>query len=126
MDDRESSRDGLRETAGRVRVAGREGDEVRPFRPPGPLDGHDPAGWSAFRVHLVPGLLEDAIPYDRVPDRILLDERAKALPIRDGVRGRGPAMPEAGERLPSARRHGAPPRWRRPVPRGPARPQLRA
>src|SRR6267378_2190439 len=96
--DRETARDGLGETAGRVRVASREGDEVRPLGPSSPLDGDDPSRRLAFHVHLELGLLEDPVPDDRVPDRILLDERANVLPIGDGLRWRGSAMSEAGKK----------------------------
>src|SRR5207249_1698309 len=108
VQDRESAGNSLPETARRVRVAGRDGDEICTSGAAGPVDGHDPARWFAFRVHLVARLLEHPVPHDCVPDRILLEERADALPIR-GVQWRGPAMSEAGKSLTSRRWSGSHP-----------------
>src|SRR5881396_1262568 len=79
MDNRESTGDGVGEAARCLRIAGGERDQIRPFRPAGPLYCHNPARGFSLDVCLVTWLLEDAVPYDRVSDRILLEEGADAL-----------------------------------------------
>src|SRR5205809_3792861 len=82
VQDRESAGNSLPETARRVRVAGRDGDEICTSGAAGPVDGHDLARWFAFRVHIVVRLLENPVPLTCVPDCIFLVELADALQIR--------------------------------------------
>jgi hypothetical protein len=60
------------------------------------VDGHDPSRGKPVGEDLVPGLLERAVPDDRVPDRVGLEELADALAVGDLDWGRRAAM--TGER----------------------------